>query len=238
MRRIAQGLVVAGLALAMASPVLAQQGKGQFKGQGKGQGKGFGGGFGMMGQGGMMGGALQLLANSGVQKELKLSDEQVKQATDAVAEQRDKMRERMQELGQDTTPEARREAMTKIQASATKAAEEILNPDQKKRFEQIRLQSMGAGAFLSPKVAEELKITDDQKEKLREIQQAGRPQGAPGGGAQGDFQAMMTRMQELRKETYEKAHGVLTDTQKASWKEMTGEPFEVKFEMPARRRID
>ncbi|MFO0960650.1 MAG: hypothetical protein U0800_24980 [Isosphaeraceae bacterium] len=233
MRRIAQGLVVMGLALVMASPVLAQQGKGQRKGQGGGGPGGFGQG-GMMGMG--MGGPLNLLTNSGVQKELKLTDEQVSKAEAAQAEQREQNRERMQGL-QNASPEERRESMAKVQASALKAAEGILKPEQLKRFEQIRIQSLGVAAFNDEKVVKALKINDDQKEKFRGIQQASmeemRGQFQPGGG--GDPQAAMAKMQEMRKSSFDKAVAVLSSEQKAAWKELTGDPFEVKFEMPRRR---
>ena len=47
---------------------------------------------------------------------------------------------------------------------------------------------------------------------------------------QDDREGMMKAMTEMRKETSEKAVGVLTSEQKAIWKEMTGEPFEIKME--------
>lgn len=40
----------------------------------------------------------------------------------------------------------------------------------------------------------------------------------------------MGKLQALRKEALEKVVASLTDDQKKSWKELTGEPFEIKFE--------
>ena len=40
----------------------------------------------------------------------------------------------------------------------------------------------------------------------------------------------MQKMTELRKKGNDKAMAVLTDSQKSSWNELIGEPFEVKFE--------
>jgi hypothetical protein len=42
----------------------------------------------------------------------------------------------------------------------------------------------------------------------------------------------MKRVAALRKETMETATAVLTDDQKKAWKDLTGEPFEVKREPP------
>ena len=46
----------------------------------------------------------------------------------------------------------------------------------------------------------------------------------------------MQKMETLRKETMEKATAVLTADQAKTWKEMTGAPFEVKFEMASRAK--
>ena len=42
----------------------------------------------------------------------------------------------------------------------------------------------------------------------------------------------MKKIADLRKQATEKAVAVLTDEQKKSWKDLIGEPFEVKFEPP------
>ena len=52
----------------------------------------------------------------------------------------------------------------------------------------------------------------------------------------GDPQENRKKMQTLQKETMEKVSAVLTDDQKKTWKEMTGEPFEVKFEFQGKKK--
>ncbi len=42
-----------------------------------------------------------------------------------------------------------------------------------------------------------------------------------------DFQAAMPKIQALRKETNTKVMALMTEDQKKTWKEMTGEPFEI-----------
>ncbi len=242
MRRIFQGFVVAGLVAVLVAPAMAQQGKGQGRGQGGGQRKGQGGGFGQGGMGmmGMGGGAMQILANSGVQKELKLTDEQIGKITTTARDQAGQMRERFQDL-QNATPEERRAAMTKWQAEVLKTVDGILKPDQMKRFNQIRYQNMYLAAFEDEAVVKALKITDEQKSKVRDLQmsmmQEMREQ-FQGGGGGGDFQAMMAKRMEMQKAAFGKAVALLSDEQKAAWKDLVGAPFDYKPEAPGPRRID
>ena len=55
---------------------------------------------------------------------------------------------------------------------------------------------------------------------MREIQQS----------AADDRQAAMQKIQALRKETNTKVMALMTEDQKKTWKEMTGEPFEVTYQ--------
>ena len=41
-----------------------------------------------------------------------------------------------------------------------------------------------------------------------------------------------TKVQAIEKEATEKVSGLLTEDQKKTWKEMVGEPFEIKMERP------
>ncbi|MBV8487747.1 MAG: hypothetical protein JO161_05665, partial [Planctomycetaceae bacterium] len=49
---------------------------------------------------------------------------------------------------------------------------------------------------------------------------------------QADREAMKAKMAEHRKETLAKVESKLTDEQKAIWKELVGDPFEIKWERP------
>src|SRR5262249_55095178 len=97
-------------------------------------GRGFGG---MMGGGGLG----QLLANPGVQKELKLTDDQVGKAEKIAEAQREKMRERFQSAGggqggDPAAARARMQAMMKeANAEVKKEADAFLKPEQMKRLE-------------------------------------------------------------------------------------------------------
>src|SRR5581483_4254651 len=104
MRSLNRAVLVLGLAVLLAAPAAAQQrqrGQGQGRGQGRG---GFGGGFGVAG----------LINNEGVQKELKLDEDQIKKAQAAVEKVREKHQDDFAKL-QDLSQEERREKMTAIQ---------------------------------------------------------------------------------------------------------------------------
>lgn len=212
MKTFGRMVLACGVVALMAAPALAQQGRG---------GRGFGGGA-------------ALLSNKGVQKELKATDEQAEKLNTFAREMMENQRGEFQNL-RDLSQEERGEKMQQMARAhaveLVKGMGGILKPEQVKRFEQIQLQQSGAGAFSSPRVQEGLKLTDDQKTKLGEItEESGRSMREAFQGSQSDREGAMKKFVELRKQATEKAVGLLTDDQKKSWKEMTGEPFEIVYE--------
>jgi Spy/CpxP family protein refolding chaperone len=182
-----------------------------------------GGGFGRGG-----GGGAAMLRMPEVQTELKLTDDQKTKVMDAMA----KLREQRQNAGQDfqsLSPEERQKLMAQRRAEDDKALADVLNADQMKRYHQLQLQQQGLSSVAQDKaLADELKITDDQKTKIQTIVDDQRNairvlfQGAGGGG---DRQAIMQKIQDMRKKTDDKIAAVLTDDQKSKWKDMIGTPF-------------
>ena len=197
----------------MAAPAWAQQGRG---------------GFGM-------GGGAMLLTNKSVQKELKVTDEQAPKLEAFANETREKNRERFQGL-QDATPEERASKMREAQAEMHKGLDGILKPEQVKRFKQVELQVAGARAYAMPQVQEALKLTDDQKSKVREIsQEAMEASRSAFSDAGDDRAAAMKKVTEINKEANTKAAALLTEDQKKSWKELVGDPFDYTPEPPRPR---
>src|SRR5262249_19000190 len=95
----------------------------------------------------------------------------------------------------------------------------------------ISLQQRGVQAFMDSEVEKKLKLTGEQKDKLKTIQEdATKEMREIFQNAGADRAAAMEKIRTLRKESLDKASGVLTDEQKKTWKDMTGEPFEVRFE--------
>ena len=146
MRSVCKSVLVLGLAALLAGPALAQ------RGQGRG---GFGGGGGFGGPG-------FLLMNPSVQKELKLSDDQVKKITETTESIRDKHRDEFEALGKlegDERREKSDELRKKVSDETQKALAEILKPEQSKRLKEIQLQQEGARAFNDPEVQKALNLT-------------------------------------------------------------------------------
>jgi Spy/CpxP family protein refolding chaperone len=163
--------------------------------------------------------AFNLLTQKPVQDELKLSEDQLAKIKAESAKQEKAMQElREQGLGREEQISKRRE----LNQQSDKAAEEILKPDQLKRLQQIRLQLRQTRAFQDEKVAKELNLTEDQKTKIKEIQDdAGRQRR----GLRGEEN--LPKLREINQGADEKIMSQLTAEQKAKWKEMTGTPFKL-----------
>lgn len=172
---------------------------------------------------------MMLLGQESVQKDLKLTEDQ----TTKIKDHQQKSFGAFAGL-RDLSPEERQKKMQEINQENDKFLAEVLKPEQKKRLDQIVLQQRGGDALTDPKIQESLKVTDDQKEKIKAIGEDFRKtmadfrQQNQGGG--GDFQAMFQKMQEMRKANSEKLLKLLTTDQQAKWKELTGETFTGKIE--------
>ena len=212
MRPIGKAVLAFSLVTLMTSPAWAQGGRG----------------FGMMGG---------LFTNKSVQKELKTDDAQSEKLNAFVKEFQDKHRpdfEKVRELPQDERREKMQELNRTLNPELMAGVKDILKPEQVTRFQQIQLQQGGPGALSRPHVQEKLKLTDDQKSKAREINEELQSSSREAfQSSQGDREGAMKKVADLRKQANEKVQALLTDDQKKTWKEMTGEPFEVKFERPA-----
>jgi ATP-dependent exoDNAse (exonuclease V) beta subunit len=175
------------------------------------------------------GGIGGLLMNESVQKELKIEKEQADMLREAVTKVMGAHKDAFAKLS-DLGPDERRtkgQELNKIVTEETmKAVDGILQPKQLKRLKQIELQQAGAQAYSRAEIQKTLNLNDDQKEKIKSIADDTSKQMADlRGGVTSEERR--DKIAKLRKETGEKVLAVLTDEQKNTWKEMTGEPFEV-----------
>jgi hypothetical protein len=215
MRPIGKFVLTLGALALLAAPAWAQQGRGGF----------------------MMGGGAGFLMAPNVQKDLKLSDTQVEKIQPTLRELREKHQDAFAAL-RDASPEER---PAKVRALSKTFADDVkkalsLSDEQSKRFDQISLQMHGLQSFHDPVVAEKLKLTDDQKSKLREIAEASR--GAFAGAFNKDASEeeraeARKKMVATQKENMTKMQALLSSDQKKAWKDLTGEPIEIQF--PTRR---
>jgi hypothetical protein len=214
MRGCFKALVTFGLVAALSGPVMAQ-GRGGFGGMGGG-------------------GPVALLGNPGVQKELKLDSAQVEKATTLATETREKMmglRDQLTGLEGQELMTKRQELAKPINEAAMKTVAGFLKPEQVKRLSQIELQQRGGNALSDPAIAKKLGVTDEQASKVKTILADSQSEMRELFQSAGDDrQAAMAKVQTLRKETNSKVMALMTEDQKKTWKEMTGEPFEVVFQ--------
>ena len=213
MKYVLRTLLGLGLVALLAAPAAAQQGRG-----------------------GRFGGAslASLLGNSGVQKELKLDDQQVDKAKDLAEKTREESREKfqgLQDLSQDERRAKMQEINREINATTLKAAGEFLKPEQVARLKQISLQVRGVQAFNDPEVQKKLNLTDSQKGEIQAIAQESM-EGARGLFSQDqspeEREAAMKKIAEIRKQALTKVEAKLNDEQQKTWKELIGSPFEFR----------
>jgi Spy/CpxP family protein refolding chaperone len=212
------------------------QAQGQGNGRGRGMRGGPGGGMGFMeGPGGGMG---MLLMNEKIQKELELSAEQ-KEKLQALGKELQKEQAANREANQKLSREERQAKRKENAEKHLKKIEAILLPHQLERIKQIQLQSQlmfTPGTVLAgEEVAKELELTEDQKAKIKaineETQKAMQNAFAPGQPPQPDA---FEKMQKSRKETETKLLEVLSADQKAKLEKMKGEKFDFASMMPPR----
>jgi hypothetical protein len=194
-----------------------------------------------------------LVQNQGVQKELKLTDEQRQKAVQVGQKIEERYTQKLRDLHEnlpDLSPEKGSAAYLELEKERTeetvKALADILTPEQMKRYQQIRLQvRRGLSAFEDPEVQQVLKLSDEQKEKIKIIVDDFRKMNnlefqkelegdlqkkvdlLKAWDAMGFASAVTEKTPALSKAYLEKVVAVLNDEQKKTWKEMTGEPFEL-----------
>jgi len=175
--------------------------------------------------GGFGGGSLFLLTQKSVQEELKMTEEQVKKATDLQEKQRENFKG-----FKDLSKEEIKSKMEERTKETKKAVDDILKPEQVKRLKQISIQQAGARAYSDPEVVEALKITDEQKEKIKGIQEDSFKEMPKRG--EGDREENAKKIEAIRKATKEKVEGVLSAEHKSKLKDLTGEPFKGEIKRP------
>src|SRR4051812_44425024 len=172
-----------------------------------------------------------------VQKDLNLTDAQVKKVQETLREMRERHQTDYSAL-RDASPDVRWTKMATLNETVSDEVKKALSfsAEQSKRFDQISLQVHGLQAFANPTVDEKLKLTNDQKSKIRETVEATRSSFAGAFNKDASEQERTdarNKRAATEKENMTKVQALLTDDQRAAWKELTGEPIEIQY--PARR---
>ena len=166
----------------------------------------------------------------GVPRDLKLSDEQINKLKDALGKVMEKHKDDIPKF-QQMSPEERQKTQEEQQKKAKpieedihKAVAGILNATQMKRLKQIKWQVAGVGALIDLDLQKELKLSVEQKKKLKGI-----------------FIDMMKKWEQIQPceekswEKYQaiiedleaKSSGVLSEGQKKNLEGLMGPPFEL-----------
>jgi serine/threonine protein kinase len=143
---------------------------------------------------------LRLLRRAAVQRDLKLSPDQVEALTALEAKGQAPPRGKPRpdgegEAGQDDSAEP-----------LARKAVALLNPDQNRRLEQLRLQQLGTWAFKDDAVRPVIQLSDAQRQAIADIRNG-------------------PKASERAEKPLDRALGQLTEEQRARWQELVGERF-------------
>ena len=170
-----------------------------------------------------------LLRHKAVRDDLKLTGREARRINE-FTEQQWKKEQEVEAIADEKERDRRFDEMTR---EDERFLGEILKPEQKKRLDQITLQVAGLLWISRPEVAAALKLTDEQKEKVVELQKAARKEMEEllYSEKRRDRQAELRAHQEACKQ---RILELLTDEQEAKYTELAGEPFrgELKFDEP------
>jgi Spy/CpxP family protein refolding chaperone len=171
---------------------------------------------------------LLLLRQKSVQKELNLSDADVKKIMDFTNKESG---EYAKDLKLDE--KEREREIEKLEKANQKFLEDNLSAAQRKRLAQITLQVTGLYQLGRPEVAKALNLTEEQQTKFEQMQKDAR-KALEAILASTGRAGKTEKLTKLREETNKKILATLTDAQKAKVKEIVGEPFtgEIVFEEP------
>lgn len=204
----------AAIALLVSGPVLAQQARG-----GRDHGR----------RGGFARGPMGLLMTPDVQKELKMDQAQVDLVQGVL---RDRGSRRSFQDFRSLSPEERRKRFDEMRQAQEKKIGEILNKTQLARLKQLELQQTGLWALSEREVADQLKLSADQRQKIRSINDAERE--SLRAAFQGvnfremsdaQRQEIRAKFEKLRADRDARLNAVLTHSQRKQFQAMQGAPF-------------
>jgi Spy/CpxP family protein refolding chaperone len=163
---------------------------------------------------------LLLLRQKSVQKELELGADAVQKIMDFTNAQAEAAGKAL-ELGE----AARKQEFEKLAKQNDKFLTDTLTAKQGKRLDQITMQFTALTQLTKPEMARELKLSDEQVQKFKDLHTEARKALVELFEAK-DRAGKSEKLAKLREETRTKILAVLTDEQKAKVREIAGPPFE------------
>lgn len=182
--------------------------------------------------------ALGLLQQAEVQKDLGLSEEQVRKIRDLQSGSQADMQREIQDLitqsggmpgANEQFQKQFRDKVTAIQTKASKAAEGLLTLDQLTRLKAIRLKRLGPVQLDHPAMAQRLGLSQEQQEKLKSLRTAfleklkaemAAMNQAPPENRKARMEEMQKKSKEIQKSLEEDMLKVLTPVQRKRFEKL------------------
>jgi Spy/CpxP family protein refolding chaperone len=173
-----------------------------------------------------------LLQNKSVQDELKITAEQHAQfrkiARAFEQEHKDEIAKAQADKDIRKNLELRRLALETMARSAN----DVLRPEQLKRLGQIELQLRGIWGLMRSETQKQLDLSDKQKLEIRAILENLEKGIREATKDDKNRAEAWKKIHALNQDASEKALDRLSEEQRKTWKEMIGEPFELKVDLP------
>ncbi len=163
---------------------------------------------------------LLLLRQKSVQKELELTPETVQKVMAFTHTQHEAARKALEQGEAE-----RKQAFGKLRKQNEKFLADTLTPKQSKRLDQITMQFAALHHLAKPEVAKALNLTDEQKKKLKDLQQATH-KAITDIHETKESKSKTEKLTKLREDTRTKILAILTVEQQGKAREMAGPPFE------------
>jgi len=113
--------------------------------------------------------------------------------------------------------------------------DQTLTKEQRKRLDEITLQVAGLLWVTRDEVASKLDLSDEQKQKARQLQQTARNETEELLHAT-KAEQKQEELRELRRTSRERLMTLLTADQKEKWREMTGKPLRGELQFKSKKR--
>ena len=163
---------------------------------------------------------INLINDASVQKDLELVDDQVTQLREMQREFSRELKDQIGDLSKGDFDKSRikdiGKLVSELRAKQKTRMEQLLLPHQVDRLKQVALQkhmeSAGTAGALGGKIADELGITDEQKEQLKQREKEIK-------------QELAEKMAKMREEAREELLQVLNPDQRQKLKTMMGEKY-------------
>ena len=172
---------------------------------------------------------IRLLGNDAVQDDLKLDERQrieVQRLSERVNQQ---FQEMIDQLGRRPPSERLRRLLEDARQNES-IARTILSQEQLRRLYQISLQTDVSDAFRDPEVATALRLTSEEQERARVIEEE--ILGNLLRSAQGQNQPQRPTEDQPRPSANRRALAILSEQQLLKWREITGIPFATEIPRP------